>query len=587
MRPSIAQLALAALPLALAACGGGGTPDPLQPYRTQAVQWTECDPGILGQPSGAMNALRVSPRLRCAQVRAPIDWKNPARGDLSLAVMRLAAGQPKARRGALFFNPGGPGLDGLPVTFRLWDAFADSHPGNPQGAQQLRLLDEYDLVGFSPRGPGASTQLQCGTNEPERPVDFSPAGWDTPFNLANVHYNGRKAAEACARNPLTPHITTDATARDLDLLRGLLGDERLHYVGYSYGTWLGAWYASLFPERVGRMVLDGVIDFGSTLEQALLHAQPPARQRLFDEVLAPYAARHADDFHLGTSVDAVRAAVQALSPEVQAVLGETLSGFGYQRLQANAYLERITAAQGLDAARGEVPGLDAPDAVRAALGRHVFDPAVPERDAALRRVAWEELYPAYTHTWLAPGKSIFLDSPMATGTAIRCNDTPAITGLADWTAAVRRVARQAPLHFGGLLAHHACAFWSLPIAARPDAAAMRQLPVLLVQSQYDSATPAEGADAFFARLPAARRVHVPGDFQHVVYPYGDDCVDPLVTGYLLGETPAPRDTACTAHPLALDQALRKSADGEPPVYRDPQRAEALIDAFKQGLAPRL
>jgi len=215
MRPSIAQLALAALPLALAACGGGGTPDPLQPYRTQAVQWTECDPGILGQPSGAMNALRVSPRLRCAQVRAPIDWKNPARGDLSLAVMRLAAGQPKARRGALFFNPGGPGLDGLPVTFRLWDAFADSHPGNPQGAQQLRLLDEYDLVGFSPRGTGASTQLQCGTNEPERPVDFSrPDGTHPSTSPTSTTTAARppRRAPAIPSRPTSPPTPPRATS---------------------------------------------------------------------------------------------------------------------------------------------------------------------------------------------------------------------------------------------------------------------------------------------------------------------------------------------------------------------------------------
>ena len=366
--------------LALAACGGSdGTspPDPLQPYRAQVVQWTECDPGILGQPSDAMNALRGSQRLRCALVRAPLDWGNPAHGDITLAVMRLAAGKPEARRGALLFNPGGPGVDGLNLTFRLWDAFAGSSPADAQGARQLRLLDEYDMVGFSPRGVGASTQLQCGTNEPSRFVDYSVTGWDTPGNLANVHYNGRKTAEACQKNPLTPHISTEAMARDMDLLRSLLGDDKLNYVGYSYGSWLGAWYAGLFPDKVGRMVLDSVMDFGVTMEQALLHAQPPARQRLFDEVLAPYAARHADYFRLGTSAAEVRAAVQALSPSVQAVLGEALSGLSYFRVDANGYLERITVAQGLDAVRQQVPGLDDPDAVKAALARHVFDPAIP------------------------------------------------------------------------------------------------------------------------------------------------------------------------------------------------------------------
>ena len=574
--------------LALAACGGSdGTspPDPLQPYRAQVVQWTECDPGILGQPSDAMNALRGSQRLRCALVRAPLDWGNPAHGDITLAVMRLAAGKPEARRGALLFNPGGPGVDGLNLTFRLWDAFAGSSPADAQGARQLRLLDEYDMVGFSPRGVGASTQLQCGTNEPSRFVDYSVTGWDTPGNLANVHYNGRKTAEACQKNPLTPHISTEAMARDMDLLRSLLGDDKLNYVGYSYGSWLGAWYAGLFPDKVGRMVLDSVMDFGVTMEQALLHAQPPARQRLFDEVLAPYAARHADYFRLGTSAAEVRAAVQALSPSVQAVLGEALSGLSYFRVDANGYLERITVAQGLDAVRQQVPGLDDPDAVKAALARHVFDPAIPARDAFLRQLAWQQFYPAYVSTWLAPPQRIALDSRAAAGAAVRCNDTPAITDLAQWTATVRGLADKAPWYFGGLLANHACAFWQRPSVAKPSLQTLQPLDVLFVQSQYDGATPSDGANAFFTQLPRARRVSVPGDYQHGVYPYTDTCVDPLVTSYLLGEPPAQRDTVCPAHALerdALLQAQSKSSSA-PTAYLDPQKARALIDAFKRGL----
>ena len=576
--------------LALAACGGGddaGPPDPLQPYRAQAVQWAECDPGILGQPSEAMNALRGSQRLRCALVRAPIDWSHPERGDVVIAVMRLAAGKPEARRGALLFNPGGPGVDGLPFTFRLWEAFAGSDPGDAQGARQLRLLDEYDMVGFSPRGMGASTRLECGTNEPARFVDYSVSGWNTPSNLANVHYNGRKAAEACGKNPLAPYITTEATARDMELLRGLLGDDKLNYIGYSYGTWLGAWYASLFPEKVGRMVLDSAMDFGLPIEQALLQAQPPARQRLFDEVLAPYAARHADRFRLGATAAEVRAAVQALRPDVQAALAEELSNQGYFRDKADDYLERITVAQGLDAVRQQVPGLDDPDAVKAALARHVFDPAMPARDAFLRRVAWEQFYPAYIRMWLAPLQSTTLDHQAAASAAILCNDTPAITDLAQWTATVRDLARQAPLYFGGLLANHACAFWQRPGVEKPGLQALQRLDLLFVQSQYDAATPSEGASTFFARLPGARRVYVPGDYQHGVYPYADACVDPLVTRYLLDEPPAQRETACPAHALpqdALRQAPPKSA-GAPAAYVEPQKARALIDAFKRGLHP--
>ena len=576
----------------LAACGGGddSPPDPLQPYRTQTVQWAVCDTTILGAPSPNIDTLLPTGRLQCAQVRAPLDWQNSGRGDVSIAVMRLAAAQPAKRRGALFFNPGGPGIDGLSSVFHLWGAFADSLPESPQGARQLRLLDEYDMVGFSPRGTGASTRLECATNELERSVDHSAAGWEAPANLANLHYNGSKTAQACAKTPLAPYINTDATARDLDLLRGLLGDDKLNYVGYSYGTWLGAWYASLFPERVGRMVLDSALDFGTTVEKSLLHSQPPARQRLFDAVLAPYAARHAGTFHLGATAAEVRAIPPSLSPRMQATLAETLSGLGYFRWQADSYLEQVSAAQGLDAVlKSEPAPAEDRAAVEGALARHVFDPAVAARNAYLRKAALA-LYNRYEKTWLAPvQKPIALNSGAATSMAVRCNDTPSITDWTDWTATVRDIARQAPLYFGGLLQLNACAFWGGPSVSKPDPAAMKALPVLFVQSQYDSATNTDGASAFFAQLPGARRVYVPGDFQHGVYPYSDTCVDPLVTGYLLGESPTQRETACQAHPLEQDaptpQAQEKSF-APLPVYKNPQRTLERIDRFKRSLVPR-
>jgi pimeloyl-ACP methyl ester carboxylesterase len=583
-------LVSASLAVALAACGGGSTPDPLNEYRTQTVQWGECDATITGGPIDALYSPDIEPpagRLQCAQVRAPMDWSEPQRGDISLAVMRMAAGQPDSRRGALFFNPGGPGIDGLSMTLHLWAAFADSNPASAQGAQQLRLLDEYDLVGFSPRGLGASTRLSCATNELERTVDYSPAGWDRPENIANVHYNGRKQAEACARNPLTPYINTDATARDMDLLRGLLGDEKLNYLGYSYGTWLGAWYASLFPQKVGRMVLDSATDFSAPMEQ-MLHGQPPARQRLFDEVLAPYAARHPGVFRLGATEAEVRAVMPRLGSRVQAVLAEALSGLSYNRSSAVEYLGHIAAAQGLDAVLLGMPdAADAP-AVHDALARHPFAPGNEPHATQLRETAWA-LYGRYQSTWLKPeAQGIQLDN--AAGIAVRCNDTPATTDPAQWLSKVRGLAQQAPMYFGGLLNLDTCAHWGGPSVRKPDPAAMQQLPVLFVQSQYDAATNTDDANRFFAQLPGARRVYVAGDFQHAIYPYSEACVDTQVTAHLLGETPKPRETTCQGKPLqgedpAAGTPPKAHAADSPPVYRHPEKARALIEQFKRGLVP--
>ena len=584
----------------LVACGGGddeAPPDPLQKYREQTVAWQACDATILGRTSDKIDELWASlgDRLRCADVRVPLDWASPERGDLFISVLRVAAGQGERRRGALLFNPGGPGNDGLDTGLNLVVAFGGSDPASPLGALQRRLFDEYDLVGFSPRGTGASSRLQCGTNELERFVDFSAAHWDTPENIANAHYNGRKTAEACLRNPITPFINTDATARDMDLLRGLLGDDKLNYLGYSYGTWLGAWYASLFPERVGRMVLDSSVDFTATLEQAVLDRQPPARQRLFDEVLAPYAARHAAHFALGATEAEVRAVIPSLTASMQPVLAIPLSGLGSKRRQADDYLTSIRAARELDALIQAAPDATDAEALHEALQQHLFDAASPERDAVVRERA-NGLLESYAGMWLhRQAESILLDASTSGQTAVHCNDTPAVTDLTAWTARVRALAARAPMFFGALLQQHACAFWGGQRVAKPDLAAMTPLDLLFVQSQYDSATATEGADAFFARLPQARRVLVPGGYDHGVYPYLDGCVDWTVSRYLLGESPTRRETTCAAHPLPLDApaAEQKSqaaydppapaASAAPPVYRNPQRARELIERLKEGI----
>lgn len=585
----------------LVACGGGSSDsdnsqapsDPLQSYRQQTVQWTECDPSILGYSYDSLNKLQASDRLRCSLITAPLDWANVERGNIVLSVMRLAAGQKDKRRGALLFNPGGPGIDGLSITFRLFEAFDDSSPSSAQGAMQRRLLQEYDMVGFSPRGTGASTRLDCATNEVTRWTDLSAAGWSTPDNLGNIRYNASKSAQACLKNPITPYINTDASARDLDLLRGLLGDERLNYVGYSYGTWLGAWYASLFPEKVGRMVLDSAMNFSTHFDQ-MNYTQTLARQRLLDEVLVPYAVRHADYFHLGASDAQVRAIMPSLSPKMQVVLARRLSGLGYSRNSADPYLGYMAAARGLDQ---ELKALADPldeAAVQAALQAHTFDPAIDARNMLLREVA-NGLYRDYLNLWVKPSdQSIALDSKAAVFAATSCNDsTPSITDQSTWLAKVQSLASQAPMFFQGLLLPEilACAYWDGPRVKKPDPAALQNAPLLFVQSQYDTATATEGADAFFAQLPAARRVYVRGDFQHGVYPYGDDCVDPVVTRYLLGETPAQREAICPGLPLLQDMPQTSRASAAPAreamIFNNPRQAEKHIEEFKRAISPSL
>ena len=581
----------------LGGCGGDEPQDPLQKYHEQTVGWSACDPTILGVSSATMNELMASAgeRLQCGFVKAPLDWSNTERGDVVMAVMRMAAGTPDKKRGSLVFNPGGPGADGLSMAINLFAAFGNSNPESPQGARQLRLLDEYDMVGFSPRGTGASTRLSCATNEIERSLITSAAEWDTPENIANVNYNGRKLAEACLKNPITPYINTDATARDVDLLRGLLGDDKLNYLGYSYGTWLGAWYASLFPEKVGRMVLDSALDFGGTLEQGIFLDQPLARQSLFDDVLAPYAIRHADYFQLGNTQAEVRAVMPALSPRVQQVLAILLKGLSYQRTNADSFLDTISAAHGLDAALKLAPNPEDMQAIDQALNQYVFDATNPLRNIALRETAGSLLL-MYAQTWVNPAPTSFsMNASSSALVAVHCNDTLATTDLTVWESLLRGLAAQSPMFFSSLLDIHACSFWGGPKVNKPAITAIKDLNVLLVQSQYDAATATVGANALFQQLPKARRVYVANDFQHGLYPYTDSCVDPLVTNYLLGESLTQREEVCAGHPLKQDAptpAGEAKAAGspevpasQPPVYKDPERARELIEEFKRGLIP--
>jgi pimeloyl-ACP methyl ester carboxylesterase len=213
-------------------------------------------PGVVDPPPGAGVARytdqrptwsRCSRRVECATVAAPLDWSAPDGRALTLTMGRVRA-TASPRLGSLFLNPGGPGGSGL----GLLSGFST------QG------LEHWDLVSWDPRGVGRSTPVRCSTD----------AGLDRLFALDGTPDD---AAEASALNSavegfgrdclagsgvLLEHISTADTVRDLDLLRGLVGDERLHYLGFSYGTQIGAQYADTFPEHTGPMVLDGAVDLG-------------------------------------------------------------------------------------------------------------------------------------------------------------------------------------------------------------------------------------------------------------------------------------------------------------------------------------
>ena len=184
---------------------------------------------------------------------APLDWSDPQAASISLALVRHPA--TGDRLGSLLVNPGGPGGSGYDLVHDSLD-FAVSK----------RLQDHYDVVGFDPRGVGRSTAVRCTDTDKQLdaynygiiPGTPGSAAW-----IAAVEHRERRSSARTASTtpaPLLGHVDTISAARDLDLLRAILGDKKLNYLGYSYGTYLGATYAELYPQKTGRLVFDGALD---------------------------------------------------------------------------------------------------------------------------------------------------------------------------------------------------------------------------------------------------------------------------------------------------------------------------------------
>lgn len=222
---------------AAATATGEAGPEGFEAFYGQTLDWTACDSGF-----------------ECATATAPLSWQDPEAGSIDLALKRLpASGE---RQGSLLTNPGGPGGSGYDFVEGAAASIGD------------RVKQAYDVVGFDPRGVGRSTAVRC-FDDARKDESLSKDFPQTDAGLAAMADEIRAWGQACAENTgeLLGHVDTQSAARDMDMLRAVLGDETLSYLGYSYGTQLGATYAGLFPEKVGRLVLDGAIDTTLTADE--------------------------------------------------------------------------------------------------------------------------------------------------------------------------------------------------------------------------------------------------------------------------------------------------------------------------------
>ena len=243
---------------------------------------------------------------RCARLTVPLDYAKPKGRTISLAVLEVPAADKSRRIGSLVVNPGGPGGSGVDFVASGRAAYF---------GEELRRA--FDIVGFDPRGVGRSTPLHCATDSQLDTLVQSDPDPDTP---AEVRYSDgllRALGRGCLQRSgdLARHMSTVEVAKDLDILRSALGDQRLVYFGASYGTFIGATYADLFPRRVGRMVLDGALDPSlSTLQLNLVQAHG------FETALRAYvgACVQRGNCFLGSTVDQGTARIRSFFDRVEA-----------------------------------------------------------------------------------------------------------------------------------------------------------------------------------------------------------------------------------------------------------------------------
>ncbi|MBP2047124.1 pimeloyl-ACP methyl ester carboxylesterase [Streptomyces griseochromogenes] len=494
-------LALTALPVT-AVAARAAAPDPLARYHHQHLTWKSC---LLG-PHDATGKELEQAGARCADVTVPLNYADPGGRTITVALSRIRATDTAHRVGPLLLNGGGPG--GQTIGDPPWVRKAMKNVGR-----------RYDVVGMDPRFVGRSTPLDCHwpTGSVFRGAGRDRAGFD------RVAAFSEDLARRCRTHAgdVLPYATTRNTARDMDVVRAALGERRISYLGYSYGSYLGEVYTTMFPGRTDRVVLDGVID-PDRYGPRLLRGVGPANRHALDGWASWTAARDTT-YGLGRT----RAAVLASVNRVQAAAARTPLRLGEYRV--DEHVAPIVLFNGLsqdnDSAYGDFArGMR--DMLRAANGQRVTP-----------------------SPWLADVLKFELtgsESPYGSvQTSILCGDAFAPHDPEVYWRDVRRARAQDPL-FGPVTNNlNACAFWDRP-RERPTTV-RRDLPALLVNATGDPRTIYEGATTVHREWRSSRLVTLRGADQHAVFGvYGSRCADATVNAYLAtGRLPA-TDITCAA-----------------------------------------
>jgi len=471
--------------------------DAAPPHAVRKLTWHACDV-----------------TFQCSKLVVPVSYADPADGTLTLAVVEApATGDPKTARD-LVMNPGGPGASGVQF-------LEGSVSGFPAPLRQ-----QFNLVSFDPRGIGGSDPVECASPPVLRRwigLDPDPT---TPAEITGTIADVKAFDAACARSvarDVLANLSTAVTARDMDGLRAALGEAKLDYLGFSYGTYLGALYAQAFPGHVGNMVLDGAVDpalseVATEQQQAASFAVdlhdffawcptnatcvrelPDGAAATYDEVMGSLEAGHTLAAHLST----------VLGGEQQAGYGVVLTGV-VSSLYSTNYWPYL--AEGLAAAAGSQDG-----------------------------TVLTEL--AYSYAGFNANGTV--QNLVSANLAIACLDRPS-PSVSSYPSLARRLATTAP-DFGSTEAWGTlpCNYWPVPPTGKAAPIHLSErIPILVVGSTHDPATPYAWAKALTGQLEGAELLTRDGD-GHTGY-FSSTCVQNSVDRYLSTGVRPPPGTVCAS-----------------------------------------
>ncbi|WP_323960258.1 alpha/beta fold hydrolase [Arthrobacter sp. JZ12] len=460
----------------------GEVPQNLREFYEQEVTWEECEDGFT-----------------CANVEVPLDYNDPGRESIEIAAVRLESSGDA--QGSLLVNPGGPGVSGYDLV--------------QLGSQKFSglLRQSYDLVGFDPRGVQRSAPVECLTDEERdkaREETFPPDATDAEA-LEILEADSAEFAQLCAERTgeVLAYVDTVSATKDLDILRALVGDEKLNYMGFSYGTMLGATYAGLFPEKVGRFVLDGAMD--PSLSAAEI---TEGQVRGFDAALRSYVAdcQTSSECPLPGDVEEGVAVVDELFESVEespmtandgrlVTVGTLFQGFVYPLYESKSW---------------------------------------PALTGALTRVLQGDPSDILRIADLSAGREqdgTYSNNSSAAFTAINCLDYPMSAEPAEMDQQAAELEKLSPV-FGEYLSYGAvsCENWPhKPVHEPAPVSAPGAPPILVIGTTGDPATPYEWSVALAEQLESA--VHVTWEGEgHTAYGRAGSCIDNIVDGFLVEGT---------------------------------------------------